>query len=295
MEKYIEDIGKIISKHTENRGMSGIELGNDLRNSAIELNDSATVLIVTGFCIKQCKVGETDGPLGAISLAYALNSLNKKVVIVTDKYSGRILEKGIDRLGLKIDIVIVDGDNSDLINYRIMEKYSPEHVIAIERPGKAKDGRYYSMTGEDISDYSPNTDVIFEIAKDRGIKTSAIGDGGNEIGMGKIKDYVISNVHLGEKICAETSTDNLIVAGISNWGGHALSSILSVMTNKMLMYDALTEAEILKRIVYEGAVDGCTKEKGMTVDGLSFSENIAVFKKLREVAESELIKGIVKL
>jgi hypothetical protein len=290
MKKYIEKIEKIISRNSEQRGMSGIKLEKDLENSAMDLNESETVLIVTGFCIKLCRIGETDGPLGAISLAHALYMLKKKVVIVTDKYSGDLLKSGIDKLSLEIDIIAIEDENSEAVNYEIMEKYKPQHVIAIERPGRAKDGKSYSMKGEDITEYSPDTDIIFELAKRNGIKTSAIGDGGNEIGMGKIGDYVRDNVHLGEKICAETSADNLIVAGVSNWGGHALSSVLSVMNDRMLMYDALTETEILKRIVLAGAVDGCTGEKEMTVDGLSFSENIKTFRELREIAENELIK-----
>ena len=290
MGDYVEKIKKIISRNSENRGMSGLSINKDLENSAVELNESDTVVIVTGFCIKFCRIGETDGPLGAISLAHALHMLGKKVVIVTDKYSADILKNGIEDLSLEVDIIAIEDENAEAVNYEIMEKYKPQHVIAIERPGRAKDGKSYSMSGEDITEYSPDTDIIFQLAKKNGIKTSAIGDGGNEIGMGKIEDYVKDNVHLGEKICAETSTDNLIVAGISNWGGHALSSVLSVINNRMLMYDALTETEILKRIVLAGAVDGCTGEKEMTVDGLSFSENIKTFRELREIAENELIK-----
>lgn len=290
MKEYIGKIEKIISENSGSRGLAGIKLEKDLENSARDLNDSDTVLIVTGFCIKMCRIGETDGPLGAISLAHALNMLGKKVVLVTDSYSGNLLEKGIESLELEMDIVTVGYDNAEAVNYEIMEKYRPEHVIAIERPGRARDGRSYSMSGEDITDCSPDTDIIFKLARESGIRTSAIGDGGNEVGMGKIHDYIKDNVHLGEKICAETSADNLIIAGISNWGGHALSSVLSVMNDRMLMYDAVTETEILRRIVIEGAVDGLTKETEMTVDGLSFSDNIRIFRQLREVAENELIK-----
>ncbi len=290
MKKYIHKIEKIISANSECRGMAGAALKDNLENSARDMNDSSSVLIVTGFCIKMCSIGETDGPLGAISLAHALAILGKKVVIVTDKYSGDLLKSGIEGMDNDVDIIAIEGDNAESVNLEIMEKYNPQHVIAIERPGRAKDGRCYSMSGEDITDCSPDADIIFELARRNGIRTSAIGDGGNEIGMGKIGDYVKANVRLGEKICAQTSTDNLIVAGISNWGGHALSAVLSVMNDRMLMYDAVTETEILRRIVLEGAVDGLTKEAEMTVDGLSFSENIKIFRELREIAENELIK-----
>lgn len=290
MEDYIGKIEKIISRNSEKRGMSGIKLEKDLENSAMELNESETILIITGFCVKNCKIGETDGPIGAISLTNALSNLGKKVVIVTDKYSGNLLKNGIDDLSLDVDIISMENENSEDVEYELLEKYKPQHVIAIERSGRAKDGKSYSMMGEDITDFSPNMDTIINQAKKNGIKTSAIGDGGNEIGMGKIEKYVRDNVHLGDKICAKTSTDNLIVAGVSNWGGHALSAVLSIINNRMLMYDALTEKDILKKIVQAGAVDGCTCKKEMTVDGLSLDENIKIFRDLREIAEKKLIE-----
>lgn len=289
MMHSIEQMEQILRRNLDQRRMAGVVLRDQLLNAAHDLNNSHSVLIVTGFCIKACGIGETDGPLGALSLAHALNKLHKKVAIVTDPYSVTLLRRGMEGLNLTVDIVELALDAAPSAYEQIMDRYRPDHVIAIERPGRAADGKPYSMRGEDISDVSANTDVLFHIAKARGIRTSAVGDGGNEIGMGRIKEYVYAHVPRGETICAQLCTDHLILAGVSNWGGHALGAALSVMNNRMLMYDALTEADILRRMVLAGAVDGCTFERNMTVDGLSFEENIGVFRALRDLAENALI------
>lgn len=290
MENYIKEIKRIISKNLDTRGMDKIKLDCDLLNTAEELNLSDTVVIVTGFCVKDCKIGETDGPIGTLSLAYVLENLGKKVIIVSDSYTEKLLKTSIEAIKLQSEVHIITHENSLELSNAIIRKYKPCHIIAVERPGRSKDGKSYSMRGEDITDFCPNTDMLFKRAKEAGIKTSAIGDGGNEVGMGKISAYVKENVFKGEQICAEVDTDNLIIAGVSNWGGHALGAILSIMNNKMVMYDSVTEAEVLQKIVEAGAVDGCTKQRVMTVDGLSLKENIEIFRQIREIAENVLIK-----
>ena len=53
-----------------------------------------------------------------------------------------------------------------------------------------------------------------------------IGDGGNELGMGKVLDRIVKDVPHGETIACVTAADYLITAGVSNWGGYALAVAL---------------------------------------------------------------------
>ena len=56
-----------------------------------------------------------------------------------------------------------------------------------------------------------------------GLHTIGVGDGGNEIGMGRVEDYAIEGVvDHGENIACTVPTDQLVVAGTSNRGAHAL-------------------------------------------------------------------------
>jgi hypothetical protein len=56
----------------------------------------------------------------------------------------------------------------------------------------------------------------------RGIKFIGIGDGGNELGMGKVIQHVYTHIPLGEKIGCVLKADYLIAASVSNWGAYAL-------------------------------------------------------------------------
>ena len=100
------------------------------------------------------------------------------------------------------------------------------HLIALERVGPSRAGRCYSMRGRDITDHMAPAHRLFE--KERGhtaLTTIGIGDGGNEIGMGKIPSDVIGrNIPNGELIACRVPTDHLIVCGVSNWGAYALAA-----------------------------------------------------------------------
>ena len=285
------EIEDVISKNLKNRGLDKIKLKGQLKSCVNSLNSSKTIVIVTGFAIKSAKVGETDGPPGALALAYALEKLNKRVIIVTDKYSEAFLRVGAKLLNLNAVIYIFEENKEDEQAEEIIKSYKPDHIIGIERPGRNINNRCYSMLGEDITNLCPNTDLLFIKAKENNITTSAVGDGGNEVGMGKIMDSVKKYVNKGDIICAQFESDNLIIAGVSNWGAFGICVGLCIINNKMVMYDEDTYEDILIEIVKAGAVDGCSKKKETTVDGLTYEENLKVFIKLRLLAK----KGVTSL
>lgn len=283
-----DEIEKIIQYNLSKRGLNKVNLDGQVEACVKALDQSETIVIVTGFPVKSAGVGETDGPPGALALAYALEKLNKKALIVTDKFSEALIRSGAERLQLKAEIYIFEEDRPEDQAEEIIKKYKPDHVIAIERPGRSRDGRSYSMYGEDITDFCPNTDLIFIKARENMIATSAVGDGGNELGMGKIRGIVKRDVDKGSLICAQFETDNLIVAGVSNWGAFGICAGLSLLTGKSLMLDMDKYEELMKVIVKAGAVDGCTKKNEVSTDGLSYEENLTVFNKLRVLSEKEV-------
>lgn len=284
-KKYFEQIEDVIRMNLDNRGMDGIKLVGELEKGAKELCTSSTVFVVTGFCIRDTLTGETDGPIGAVSLAGALEQLGKKVVFVTDKYSKDMLKRCCLVKEIYGSIEVVPYEDAEIFCNQLLKTYKPSHIVAIERPGRAKDGNCYSMRGEDISDIVPNTDILFEKSKELGIITLAIGDGGNEVGMGKVAPFVVDCVNQGEKICAALSCDYLLISGVSNWGGHALTAAISLLSKKMVLHDRDIEIKLLKNIVEAGGVDGCTKKGELTVDGLSLEDNIDVLQRLRKIVK----------
>jgi len=285
---YFEKLEEIISENLNSRGMDRVYLFGEIENAAIELIKADTIIIATGFVIKDKLAGETDGPLGAISMANALNKLGKNIIIVTDIYSKKMLEDAMGLVNLKCPLEILIKGNEVNFSKDILSKYKPDCLISVERPGEASDGKIYSMRGECLSDIIPSMDSLFRQAKMQRISTIGIGDGGNEIGMGKIKQYVVENIPNGNIISASFATDHLILAGVSNWGAHALVAAMSLLLQEDLLYNSETEMQSLKTIVNAGAVDGLTKERTLTVDGISLEDNIRIFDTIKLTIESWL-------
>ena len=48
--------------------------------------------------------------------------------------------------------------------------------------------------------------------------------------MGKVRQRVIEHIENGPQIASNVTTDNLITAGVSNWGGSALAAALFVLS-----------------------------------------------------------------
>lgn len=274
-------IEQVINEDIGGRGLGDITQASDLVRAAEELYGGERVIIVTGFCIAETLCGETDGPLGAATLASALEKLGKKVLIVTDCYSEHILGACAEYMGIKAELAILPYKSTREFCSTLLDSFMPSHIVSIERPGKAKDGRFYSMNGTDLTQLLPDSDSLFEYAKLKRIVTIAIGDGGNELGMGKVRELVVKLVDMGETIASVLNADYTIVAGVSNWGAHGLEAMLSILAGQMLLPEAVTESALIERMVEAGAVDGCTKRKEPTVDGLSLEQNVKIVKSLR--------------
>ncbi len=133
-----------------------------------------------------------------------------------------------------------------------MASLQPDAVVSIERPGFAADGRYYNMRGEDISDRAAIFDPFLDQAS---CPTIAIGDGGNEIGMGNIAD-TIATLDIAGSV---TRCDELLVADVSNWGAYGLIALLAVWEQKDLLA-AVSPVGILDYLSVRGSVDGVTRE-----------------------------------
>jgi hypothetical protein len=271
----------LVYKGLERRGLAGLETAGAYEMAAGVLVEASRVLILTGFPIRGARLGETDGPPGALSVAQALEQLGKVTAFATDAYNAPLLELGMTQFGLKSQLyVFAPGVERAALN-KSYETFRPDAVISIERPGRARDGACYSMRGEAISDLAPILDPFFELAKAAGIPTLAIGDGGNEIGMGNLKDVIVHQVANGEKIAATTAADHLMLAAVSNWGAHALVGTMSLMSGRDLLHSAKDESALIHGMIRLGAVDGATKLAEATVDGYSLEDNLQVLDDLK--------------
>jgi hypothetical protein len=266
--------------------------------------------IVTGFFIPTATppAMETDGPLGAVFLVRALAGLGIDCYIVSDVGCQSAILRGLERAGQRPQFVQAYGDRANP-----PEGLSPvslgstttaitwrTHRIALERVGPASDGRCHTMRGRDISEHTTPTERLFTGEEWRfagpsgrrwSIASIGIGDGGNEIGMGKIPhETIVKNIPNGDLIHCRVATDHLIVAGVSNWGAYALAAGVYVLRDKKPpadLFDPECERVILEVMVREGPlVDGVTGKQTATVDGLTWDEYTRPLVRIREILES---------
>jgi hypothetical protein len=284
----LAEIENIITADPGKRGIGGLVIKGELARSAQSLLFARTVLIITGFCVKGAEIGETDGPPGAVVLGKALAAMHKQVVLITDEFSYDILTSAAAVYGLEAAVIKVPLQADADYFQDLLTRYQPSHVIAVERPGQAKDGRYYNMRAEDITELTARTDALVEIGKKQGVVTIGIGDGGNELGMGKVFTRIQSQMRHGATIAACTATDYLIVAGVTNWGAYGLVAYLSALQGVDLLHDGVWEVKILEAMLLQGAVDGVTAKVCRNIDGMPVEEHGRLVDSLKAVVRQHL-------
>lgn len=187
------------------------------------------VAVITGFFMEHGDppACETDGPVGAAHLCAGLTAAGFGARVATDAPNAGAVRAALTAAGLPddfpMDVVVVPsfagGDDLAAVIGR-WRANPPSHVVAIERCGPAEDGAHRRADGTDISAYTAPLDRLFTAGD---WVTAAIGDGGNELGMGTLpRDLLHAHVPLGQQIACTVPCDHLVVAGVSNWGAQAL-------------------------------------------------------------------------
>lgn len=261
-----EDVGRNIS------AMAAAARGG-LLAAAQSLSDVAAprVGIITGFYVPKGSppAAETDGPVGAALLLRGLTDAGIPCRLATDALCAPACAASLRAAGLAdmpLDQGPVDASSA------AWQAAGITHVLAIERCGPSADGIPRNLRGEDVSDVTAPLDRLYLAGSWTRL---AIGDGGNEIGMGSLPASVIAgSVKNGERIACRTPADHLIVAGVSNWGAWGLLAALALLRAdwRAALLGALDpdlDAAVLAATVEHGpAVDGVTRTAGLTVDGL---------------------------
>uniref|UniRef100_UPI0037E7314C D-glutamate cyclase, mitochondrial-like n=1 Tax=Semicossyphus pulcher TaxID=241346 RepID=UPI0037E7314C len=304
----IRQLETIIGDDPGQRGIRALFVQDELLRSCLALSHSSSVAITTGFPthFMHSPPDETDGPPGAIAMATMLLSLGKQVTMVTDRRAVDMNQAIIDEAArngvLKSAVPLVTFEESGpdsalhfLCHHGDPSKPRYDHLVAIERSGRATDGNYYNMRGVNIKHLVDPIDNLFIAAKEiPGIITTGIGDGGNELGMGKVKEKVESLMPKGSLIACDVPADFAITAGVSNWGGYAvacglyllhtcpshqryLKKGLELTTPQEQLQDWTAnlpsvdkEESILATLVNFGIRSGKTGNLAMEVDGLTF-------------------------
>lgn len=252
------------------RGPDPISLESaEIIESSVGKNNS--VILSSGFPIIPKNQPETDGPPSTIILAKTLEELGVTPVFAVGNLCVGIHQKLAELVNLEdyaIEIVPRKQEKAEKKCYSLLEKYTPELLISVEKPGKTKDGRYKNMRGNDVTSLVGKIDYLFLKAHETDIPSIGVGDGGNEIGMGNIKTAVAKHIPHGETIASEIRVDSLMVSSISNWGVYSIIAALSILKKKQFLHDPIMEKRMIKGCLEEGAIDGVTKKSEYSVDGI---------------------------
>lgn len=148
----------------------------------------------------------------------------------------------------------------------------------------------HNMRGENINRFAGDLHRLFEkiLEIQPDVKTIGIGDGANEIGMGVVPWEELERRLSGEqsaRVPCRIATDWNIVAGTSNWGGYALAAAVALLRGQVSAVapcDSRQQQTVLEAMVEHGpAVDGVTKRREPTVDGLPFLTYIQPWEAIR--------------
>ena len=263
-----------------------------LAAAARSLAGARSVGFITGFFVPRAAApaAETDGPGGTALLAAALAACGVPARIAVDTPSAAVVRAAVDAAAqdVALDEVTVAGHADIERTIAAWDAAGISHAVSIERCGRSQDGRPRNMRGADVSAWTAPLEDLFLAGSWARI---AVGDGGNEIGMGRLPAELIARtVPNGASIACIVPCDHLIVAGVSNWGAYGLMAGLAVVRPQWRtaigrFLTAERDRDVTRAMVEKaGAVDGVTARPEATVDGLGPEIHGALIEQLARIA-----------
>lgn len=270
LNRLSEQIETIILQH-DRRGMSRIRShmrpGYCRRAAELLLDRKGVVAIGTGFPVSA--TFESDGPIGAIALYQVLQHIGCEPVMVCAPPISKVLSQNYRTY----ELTIRDWELSRETVRQALAEIKPRLAVSVERAGRTADGRYYNMRREDITDAVAKYDLFLEECDCPSI---AFGDGGNEIGMGNVRDALEKN-----GITASVTTcDELVIAAVSNWGVYGVIGVMSYLVGEDL-FDRFDIQNIADYLFANGCVDGVTRFVAPGEDGFPISTGIQIVSDIR--------------
>ncbi|MDR2647289.1 MAG: DUF4392 domain-containing protein [Oscillospiraceae bacterium] len=273
------------------------------------------VFILVGFVLLPFKKAEMDGVVSAVLLARSLvKSFGAKPVLVCPQDNVEAIRalsacvglhcydsiedvkqmpialavlpftKERDEAAAQADLLIAQGD--------------PSAVISIEAPGANHAGVYHNATGLNVTELEAKMDILFTKLQDKGVLNIAIGDLGNEIGMGAIAEQLYKYIpYAGEGACrcdckggiaVATAADHIITATVSDWGCYGMIAALAFLLEDIdIMHDARMQEEAMITASRAGMIDmyGWLVP---AIDGFGLPINTSIVTLMRECVQSAL-------
>ena len=254
----MKNVYDIILQYSD-RGMDNIKKlypENEYIKAAKCINalKKGNIFLYTGFYVNSH--AETDGPIGTYFLAKTFKKLGFHPIIITDKYCKDFF-KEIETIYIPI------GFNNTKLYQQLLQDYNPVLHLSCERCGQNAYKEYLNHKLQPISKYTADIDLLFQMGSQKA-PTIAIGDGGNEIGMGNFYEYFEK---IGAKFHSVVTCDYPLIASVSNWGAYGLISTISPT-----LLPSFEEVDsFIEHILSKGAIDGITNKPEKSVDAKKWS------------------------
>ena len=271
--------------------------------------------IMTGFVLQPFKKAEMDGIVSAALLCRALVlAFGAKPVIVCPQANYEAVRQLAPCVGLHLredmaelreipvsmGVICFTPDKSLAPKQadEIIERDHPAAVISVECPGANEKGVYHNATGLDVTELEAKQDILFEKLQAMGVLNIAIGDLGNEIGMGAIGETLESYIpYTGKNACrcgcrggiaVRTRADNLITATVSDWGCYAMIAALAYLKeNPDIMHTPELERKTMETACRSGMID-MYGWMIPAIDGFGPEINLPIVALMRELVISTL-------
>ena len=167
-DRWDDPVDHLLALDPGARGIAKFFQPGGALRAAHALRRAERVLITTGFVVA-AGVAETDGPPGAALLGRALRTLGADVQYVTDDVTAPVLAASLGALGEPDDVRCYP--RGDGAARAVLDRERPTHLVAIERPGRARDGAYRNMRGVDVSAWNAPIDELFLVAAKTGVRS----------------------------------------------------------------------------------------------------------------------------
>lgn len=156
-----------------------------------------------------------------------------------------------------------------------------EHAVSVNERDVC-----HNMAGRSIDEHTARVDRLFDLVAARrpDVRTIAVGDGGNELGFGsapwsKLRGAMTGNQ--GAWAAARVPADQLLIAGISDWGAYALAIATCHAAGRSDLLSAqqvAAQRALLEALVAETSiVDGISGKREPTVDSLNLDAYLGWF------------------
>lgn len=290
-----------------------IHCARELKN---QLKENDVVYIITGFVLLPNYHAEMDGIISSMLLCRALvKAYGVKPVIICPKENiGAVKNlapvvglhfysdlKELKEFPISVGAYEFTKDEEEAVKQteELLSLMPPKAVIAIEAPGANGKGVYHNAIGKDLSILESKTDYLFQKCKEAGIWNMAIGDLGNELGMGAIAEHLQNYVPYMEEdgcICgckggsmSNVAADHIMTATISDWAGYALIAATAYLNHDLsIMHTVQLEKEAIKVASNSGMVDmyGWLE---YAIDGIAMEFHLHLVELMRLCVENYMI------